>query len=337
MGSPVISIVSPVFNEQECLPEFLCRVKEALHNLGVPYEIVVVDDGSRDASWQIIEVASRNDSRIRGIRFSRNFGHHVALTAGLDHAAGRWVVVMDSDLQDDPAEIAKLFSKAQEGFDVVLGRRMGRRHGVVKQVLARAFYRCLNYLSGGGFDPNVGVFRIMSSQVVAEVCRLREASRFFSGMVSWVGFRQIGVDVQHGSRHAGETKYPLRRQIGLAVDAILSFSDKPLKLTVYLGMSFAALGMLYAMYIITRAISGHIAVLGYASLMSAILVMGGVTTMTVGLVGVYVGRVFKQVKSRPLYVVAGRLNFTDTLQSRFLAEQPAESVRIRNVERINEG
>lgn len=306
---PVLSIVSPVYNEEACLSEFLRRVQLAVQALGITHEILLVDDGSVDRSWQIIEDARRDNSAIRAVRFSRNFGHHVALSAGLDYASGEWVVVMDSDLQDNPDEIAVLYRKAQEGFDVVLGRRASRRHGVLKQLLARLFYRCLNYLSDGAFDPRVGVFRIMSRRVVCEVCRLREVSRFFSGLVAWVGFRQTSVDVLHGARFAGDTKYPLRRQIALAVDALLAFSEKPLKLAIYVGTSFAGVGILYALVVVVRAMLGQIAVLGYASLMSAILVVGGVSTMTIGLVGVYVGRVFKQVKARPLYVISERLNF----------------------------
>ncbi|WP_186406067.1 glycosyltransferase family 2 protein [Candidatus Accumulibacter aalborgensis] len=305
----MLSIVSPVYNEEPCLSEFLRRVELAAADLGVTHEIILIDDGSVDRSWSIIEEALRNNRALRAIRFSRNFGHHVALSAGLDYASGEWVVVMDSDLQDNPDEIAVLYGKAREGFDVVLGRRERRRHGVLKQLLARLFYRGLNYLSDGTFDPRVGVFRIMSRQVVGEVCRLREVSRFFSGLVAWVGFRQTSVDVQHGSRYAGDTKYPLRRQISLAVDALLAFSEKPLKLAIYVGTSFASAGILYAIAIVVRALLGQIAVLGYASLMAAILIVGGVSTITIGLVGVYVGRVFKQVKARPLYVVSERINF----------------------------
>jgi dolichol-phosphate mannosyltransferase len=301
---PVISVVSPVYNEGLCVDALCQRVGEALGRLTPDWEIVLVDDGSRDDSWAKIEAQHARDPRIRGVKFSRNFGHHVAITAGLDHCDGDWVVVMDSDLQDPPEFIATLHQKALEGYDVVLAQRRARKHGAVKRLLSRAFYSTYAYLSDTEYDPRVGVFRIMSRRVVEALRRMREVSRFFPGMVDWVGFPRAFVTVEHGARYAGDTKYPLRRQIALALDSLLSFSDKPLKFLVHFGLVISGLAFLFGAYVLALGATGHIVVSGYASLATAVVLMGGLTVVTVGVVGLYVGRIFRQVQGRPLYVVA---------------------------------
>lgn len=299
-----LSVVVPVFNEEMCLNELYQRLTRVLDGMKLVYEIVLVDDGSIDASWNLIRQLSGADAHVTAVRLSRNFGHHIAISAGLDHSRGRWVVTMDADLQDLPEEIPNLYAKAMGGCDVVLARRKGRQHGVVKRKLGTLFAKVMSRLSEMEYDPEVGVFRIMSRRVVDEVCGLRETSRFFSGLVYWVGFTQGSVDVEHGMRYAGETKYPLYKQLSLAFDGIISFTEKPLKLAVYLGVMFALSGVGYALLVIVQALAGEIEVLGYASLLSAILIVGGVTIITVGVVGLYVGRIFRQVKSRPLYIVS---------------------------------
>lgn len=301
---PHLSVVSPIFNEEQCLGELVRRLSEALQQITDDYEILLVDDGSRDRSWAMICDLHASDSRVKGLRFSRNFGHHRAITAGLDHSTGDWVVVMDSDLQDPPEAIPALYARAREGFDVVLAKRMNKQHGLVKRLASRAFYGVLTYLSGVPYDDQVGVFRILSRRAVVALCSLRESARFFLGLVEWIGFPRTSIEVAHGERYAGQTKYSLHKQFALAFDAILSFSDKPLKLTVYLGVAFACAGLVHASTIVVLALLGQIAVMGYASLMSAILVVGGVTIVSVGLVGLYVGNIFEQVKGRPLYIVA---------------------------------
>lgn len=301
-----LSVVTPVFNEVECLPELYRQLSEVLPTISPDYEIVLVDDGSRDGSWEKICELQTRDARVRGVRFSRNFGHHRAITCGLDHSSGDWVVVMDSDLQDSPSAIPALYARACEGFDIVLAKRRGKQHGLLKRLASRAFYAGLSYLTDVPYDDSIGVFRILSRRAVVALCSLRESARFFLGLVHWIGFRQSSIDVAHGQRFAGETKYPLSKQLALAMDATLSFSDKPLKLTVYVGLAFAGAGIVHACTIVARALLGQIVVMGYASLMSAVLTVGGVTIVTVGLVGLYVGNIFQQVKGRPLYVVADR-------------------------------
>jgi dolichol-phosphate mannosyltransferase len=301
-----ISVVSPVFNESACIQAFYTEVSAALSSVTDNWEIVLVDDGSRDDSWQQIRQLAGIDIRVRGVRFSRNFGHHIAITAGLDHCDADWVVTMDSDLQDPPDAIPRLLERALEGFDVVVALREGRKHGLIKRMFSRVFYAAYSYLTDTHYDPRVGVFRIMSRKVVENLRQMRELSRFLTGMVEWVGFAHDAIRVKHRPRHAGETKYPLHKQILLAVNAVLSFSEKPLKFVAYAGLLMSLLSTAYGSYIVYLALAGRIVVLGYASLAAAIFFTGGVTVFTVGLVGLYVGRIFRQVQGRPLYVLAER-------------------------------
>lgn len=297
-----VSIVSPVYNERACLEELVRRLDAALR--GVDYEIVLVDDGSRDGSWDEIVRLREQYPRLKGLRFSRNFGHHVAITAGLDWTQGEWVVVMDSDLQDLPESIPVLLAKARDGHDVVIARRQGKQHGWFKRLLSHLFHRTMSWLADFDLDHTVGVFRVMHRDVVVAVRAMRETPRFFVGIVHWVGFRRAYVDVTHGARFAGETKYPLSKQLVLGLRAALGFSEKPLMVAATSGLVLAALGVVYAAVIVVQALMGQIAVLGYASLMSAILVVGGLAIFTTGLVGLYVGSVFTQTKRRPLYLLA---------------------------------
>lgn len=299
-----LSAVVPVYNEQLCIDELYDRLSAVLAKVADDCEIVFIDDGSVDSTWKLISELAKRDGKVVSIRFSRNFGHHYAITAGLDHCSGDWVVIMDADLQDAPEEIPRLYEKAlSSSADIVLAKRKSKKHGKIKQFLSVAFYAFLSKISDIRFDPEVGVFRLVSRRAVREMCKLRENSRFFPGVSQWVGFKTEYVDVEHRARFAGETKYPLSRQISLAANATLSFTDKPLKIAVYIGLLFSLLGAVHGASIIIRALMGQIAVMGYASLMSAILFVGGVTISTVGLTGLYVGRIFREVKNRPLYVI----------------------------------
>ena len=215
---------------------------------------------------------------------------------------------MDSDLQDPPTAIGDLVAKAMEGYDVVLARRRNRQFSWVKNISAKIFYRLFRYVTDSRYDGEAGVFRIMSRRVVEALHRLPEVDRFFPALVDWVGFRQSHIYVTHGKRFAGETKYPLHKQIALAVNAMLSFSDKPIVVIVYFGLSVAALSLLYAAYIVMRYLFGTILIMGYASIFTAVSFFGGMTIATLGLVGLYVGRIFRQVKGRPVYIVAEQVN-----------------------------
>lgn len=301
---PSISVVAPVFNESLCLEELYRRLTATLSALTPSYEIILVDDGSSDDSWARISELSRRDGHVHGVHFSRNFGHHLSIAAGLDHSTGDWIVVMDSDLQDQPESIPELYAKANEGFDTVLACRKLREDPLLKRVLAHLFYTVYAFLTDAVYDSQAGVFRIMSRRVVDVLCQMRETSRFFPGMVDWVGFPRSRVFVDHKERFAGETKYPLRKQIALAIHTVLSFSDKPLVYVMNVGLCMAVLSVLYGLYIVISKLAGGMVVLGYASIAAAVFLVGGFTIFAVGLVGLYVGRIFRQVQGRPLYVVA---------------------------------
>jgi polyisoprenyl-phosphate glycosyltransferase len=303
-----LSVVSPVYNEEACVSELCRRLLVVLPSFTDDFEILLIDDGSRDRSWEVISQLADRTPQVKGVRFSRNFGHHYAISAGLDHASGDWMVVMDSDLQDPPEAIAELLSKAIEGYDVVLARRANRKFGWFKNVTSKGFYKVFRYLTDSSYDGEAGVYRIMSRRAVDALLRMQEVDRFFPAMVDWVGFKRSHIYVQHGQRFAGETKYSLPKQIALALNAMLSFSDKPIKIIVYVGLVIAALSFLFACYIVGRALFGTFATLGYASIVTAVSFFGGMTIATLGLIGLYVGRIFRQVKNRPIYIVGETVN-----------------------------
>ena len=302
-----ISVVAPVFNESACIGEFHRRVSAAAAAITHDWELILVDDGSRDDSWPQIQRLAAQDSHVRGIRFSRNFGHHLSITAGLDAAAGDYVVVMDSDLQDPPEAIPLLHAEARRGFDHVIAVRGQRHDPWFKRVASRWFYRVFAWLTDASFEPQAGVFRIMSRRFLDVLRHMRETGRFFPGLADWVGFERSTVVVDHGARFAGETKYPLRKQFALALTTVLSFSDKPLLCVMYAGLVMSLLSVAYGCVLVVLALTGRIVVLGYASLASAIFFVGGFTIFSTGVVGIYVGRIFRQVQHRPLYVVAERV------------------------------
>jgi polyisoprenyl-phosphate glycosyltransferase len=300
-----LSVVSPVYNEEACVPELCRQLLAVLPSAVDEFEIILVDDGSRDGSWEAISALSHRYPQIRGLRFSRNFGHHRAITAGLNHASGDWIVVMDSDLQDPPGAIPELLDKTREGYDVVVARRKNRQFHWLKNLNSRVFCYVFEYLTDTPYDSEAGVFRIMSRRVVKALAGLPEVDRFFPALVNWVGFRQSHIYVNHGKRFAGETKYPFRKQMALAVDAMLSFSDKPIISIVYLGVAVATLSLLYATYIVLRGLFGApFSAAGYASIFTAVSFFGGLTIATLGLIGLYIGRIFRQVKARPVYILA---------------------------------
>lgn len=298
-----ISVVSPVYRGKALVSELVSRVRGALTPLGVEWELILVDDACPENSWPVIEQEAKSDPRVRGIKLSRNFGQHYAITAGLDHAGGDAVVVMDCDLQDRPEEIPRLLALMQEGYDVVLARRADRKDGFFKKLFSKLFYRTLGYLTGSAQDETVGNFGIYSAAVIAEVRRLRESIRYFPTMVKWVGFRNTKLDVEHAGRKVGTSSYNLNRMLRLALDIILAYSDKPLRLMVKFGMLVSLLSLGLVAYTIAKWIMGDITVLGYASLITSIWFLAGCLMITLGVVGLYVGKTFEGVKNRPLYII----------------------------------
>ena len=307
MTKPFISVVAPVFNEMECLPVFYARICAVLDAYGKPFEIILVDDGSHDDSWACIKQLNRQDGRVSGVRFSRNFGQHQALTAGIDQAGGDWVVLMDCDLQDQPEEIPNLLNKAAEGFDIVLARRISRSDGVFKRCTSRLFYWVLNRLADIQIDETTANFGVYRHCVVDSLRAFNEHHRFIPGLVSWTGHEKGYVDVEHAGRHAGKTAYSVRRMWGLATNIILAHSDKPLRMSVHLGFSISIISAVVIFWLIIRRYLWAVPVAGWTSLMVSLYFVAGLLLANMGVAGLYIGRIFEEVKNRPLYLVRERI------------------------------
>lgn len=304
---PLISVVIPVYRAEGCLLELYNRLKGSLEIITKDFEIVLVEDCGGDNSWAIIKDLAAVDKRIVGIQFSRNFGQHYGITAGLDHSSGDWVVVMDCDLQDRPEEIPRLFAKAQEGFDVVLARRGKRKDRITKRFTSGLFYKIFSYLSGIDYDPQVGNFRIVSRKVVNSFCVMRENLRFFGGLMEWVGFSSASIDVQHAKRFEGESTYTYGKLLNLAVDTIIAYSDKPLKLSIKFGFLISSISFFYGVYVIFRSIMYGSSIVGWSSLIVSLYFIGGIIIANLGILGIYLGRTFDETKKRPLYLISERI------------------------------
>jgi glycosyltransferase involved in cell wall biosynthesis len=300
-----LSIISPVYRAENILAELIARIKTAMPV--VLYEIILVDDYSPDNSWTEIERLASIHPEIKGIKLSRNFGQHYAITAGLDAAKGEWVVVMDCDLQDKPEEIPNLLAKAQEGYDVVLARRANRQDNFFKRLSSRIFYRTLAWLTGSEQDETIGNFGIYHRKVIDQIVMMRESIRYFPTMVKWVGFRQTTLDVVHAEREQGSSNYNFKKLFNLALDIMLAYSDKPIRLTVKLGMLVALTGFLFALFTLYKYLDGDIIVAGYASLIISIWMLTGFLLVTLGMVGLYIGKTFEGVKNRPIYIIEKKI------------------------------
>ncbi|MEN3184080.1 MAG: glycosyltransferase family 2 protein [Atribacterota bacterium] len=298
------SVVVPVFNEEEVLPETYHRLTGVMEGLGAPYEIVFVDDGSKDQSPRILDELAQRDPRVRVIHFSRNFGHQAAITAGMDYARGEAVIVIDADLQDPPEVIPEMVAKWQEGYEVVYGKRMKREgETLFKRFTASFFYRLLRFMTDIDIPLDTGDFRLVDRKVVEVMKLLREKNRFIRGLVAWVGFRQIALPYVRHRRFAGTTKYPLRKMLKLAWDGITAFSNKPLKVAAYLGLALSLFSFLYLVVIVVTKLLGKSTVPGWASLAVINLFFSGVILIMLGVMGEYLGRIYDEAKNRPLYVV----------------------------------
>jgi len=298
-----LSAVIPVFNEEGNLRELHARLTSVLSRLGRSYEIVFVDDGSVDGSVLLLEELQRADPHVRVLVFSRNFGHHIALTAGIDASRGDAVILMDADLQDQPEEIPKLLGKLEEGFDVVYGIRMAKKHSAFKRFTSKLFVATMRRMVQG-FDINSGIFRVARRNVIDTVKQCRETHRFLVGLMSWCGFRQTGVEVLHGARFAGATKYDLKRQFRLASNTMVSFTSIPLQFATYLGLAVALTSFVYAVVVLLRKLLFGLGIQGWPSLMFAVMFLGGVQLLCLGILGEYVGRLLTEAQKRPLYVIA---------------------------------
>ena len=302
---PVISIVAPIYNETDCLQEFYKRVSGVMESTGEAWEMVLIDDGSQDGSTDQIRELAKNDPKVKPVIFARNFGHQVAVTAGLDYSRGAAVVIIDADLQDPPEVILDLIAKWREGYQVVYAVR-GEREGEswFKTFTASIFYRIIHRITDVKIPLDTGDFRLMDRKVVNVLNTMREKHRFLRGMSAWVGFKSIGVTYKRSARFAGETKYPLKKMIKLALTAITGFSYFPLQLATYVGFIAAGISIVTIPIVIIMRVAGSQAFFGQATTLLAVLFLGGVQLISLGILGEYLGRIYDEVKGRPLYIVS---------------------------------
>lgn len=304
-----LSIVSPVYRGEKFLDELVLQVKKEAEKITSDYEIILVEDCGPDNSWATIERLCNMENKVVGIKLSRNFGQHYAITAGLDHSMGEWVVVMDCDLQDRPDQIPFLYNKALEGFDVVQGMREDRQDSAFKKVFSWLFYRVLSYLSGYNQDSTIANFGIYNRKVVDSIVSMRETIRFFPIMVAWVGYKKVAIPIEHAKRSEGKTSYTFGKLLNLALDIILAFSDKPLRIIVKLGLMTSFASFVYLFYNIYKYATGQIIVMGYTSLITSIWFLSGLMMLMLGIVGLYIGKTYESTKNRPIYLVDKKVNF----------------------------
>ncbi len=307
-NNPHVSVVSPVYRGEKMVAELVRRNVENVSTITDDYEIILVNDASPDNSWEEIVKQCENNPRVKGIDLSRNFGQHYAITAGLRYAKGDWVVVMDCDLQDRPEEIPNLYKKAQEGYDMVFARRAKRKDGFFKRLSSSLFHAGYNWLSGLDTDKAIANFGIYRRCVVEEFNKLPERARSFPSLVRSLGFRNTSIDVVHDERAEGSSSYSLRKLLKLSFDVIISNSNKPLRLAVGLGFGMAALSFLLAVYNLIAKWAGIIRVQGFTTTVFSIWFVGGLLLFVVGVLGLYIGKIFDQVKGRQLYIVRDLIN-----------------------------
>jgi glycosyltransferase involved in cell wall biosynthesis len=312
------TIAVPVYNEIESLPELHRRISEVMDGLGESWELILIDDGSTDGSSDWIRAEAERDEHVRPVIFARNFGHQIGVTAGLDYSRGEAVVIMDADLQDPPEVIPQLIERWQQGYDVVYAVRAEREGETwFKRLTAALFYRLINRITDVDIPVDTGDFRLMDRAVVEALASMREQHRFPRAMVAWVGFKQIGVPYRRAARFAGETKYPFRKMLRLALNAITGFSYFPLQIATYLGFLSAGLSILAIPVVAILRLAGNQAFFGQASTLIAVLFLGGVQLISLGILGEYIGRIYDEAKGRPLYIVreAGREKQRKTIES----------------------
>ncbi len=308
MESVTISVVSPIYGCKECLFELYDRLVKTLSQITENFEIILVNDACPQASWERIAMLCAKDPRVKGINLSRNFGQHYAITAGLDHATGDWVVVMDCDLQDRPEEIIKLYNKALDGYDIVFGRRAERQDSFIKRFGSMAFNRVLEYFTETKHDNSIANFGLYAHKVVETINRYREHSRDFLLFAQMVGFKKVEIDIEHAPRAHGESSYNFSKLFRLAIDSIISHSNKPLRLSIQLGFFIALASLGYASWLVIRYFFYHTPAEGWTSLMVSMFFMFGLLFAIIGITGLYIGKIFDEVKRRPLYVIQETIN-----------------------------
>lgn len=306
------SIVVPVYNEELLIRESYKRLKEVMDSLNETYEIIFINDGSKDSSILILKDICSKDKTIKTINFSRNFGHQIAITAGMDYATGDAIVVIDADLQDPPQVILEMIKKWKEGYEVVYGKRIKRiGDSFFKKITAKLFYRTLKSMTNVDIPVDTGDFRLIDRKVCNALKSITERNRYVRGLVSWVGFKQIGVEFIREERFAGETKYPFRKMLKFASDAITSFSYKPLKLATFTGLTISLFSFLFLLFVVFEKLFTNLTIPGWSSLIAINLFFNGIILIILGIIGEYIGRIYDESKKRPLYLVSEEIGFKD--------------------------
>ncbi len=303
-----ISIVIPLYKCRESIVTLTDLLKKSISTITEDFEIIYVNDASPQNDWEVVSKISREDKRIKGLNFSRNFGQHYAITAGLDFSQGEWVVVMDGDLQDQPEEIIRLYSKAQEGYEIVLAQRIVRKDTFVKKVSSKAFYSVFSYLTDTKQDHTIGNFGIYHRKVIDAILGMKDHIRYFPTMSQWVGFNKAYMEVKHSKRETGKSSYSFGKLFNLAFNNIIAFSDKPLRLTIKFGLVISLVSLFFGFYFIYKYLSGEIAIMGFTSLILSIWFLSGILIFILGIVGMYIGKTFEKVKGRPTYIIKEKIN-----------------------------
>jgi polyisoprenyl-phosphate glycosyltransferase len=303
-----ISVVSPVYGCKNCLYELYGRLKDTLEKINPDFEIILVNDASPDGAWEVIVELANKDQRVKGINLSRNFGQHNAITSGLDHCNGEWIIVMDCDLQDQPEEIINLYNKAKEGYDYVLARRKKRKDRWIKRLYSKVFNKLLSYLSASKNDASIANFGIFKHDVIQSINTLREKTRWFPSFVNWVGYKGTNIEVVHSPRQNGDSSYSFRKLLNLAIDVILLNSDKPLKLVIKFGFLISLTSIIFAIITLYRYFAGQVTVLGWTSLIISIWFLSGIIIFILGIIGLYLAKVYDHSKDRPLYIIKNKAN-----------------------------
>lgn len=305
MAAPKFSIIAPIYNELENLPVLYSRIKEVMGQTEEEWELILIDDGSRDGSTDKIRELGQLDSRVKPVIFARNFGHQIAVTAGLDYSRGDAVIIIDADLQDPPEVILDLVAKWREGYEVVYAVRAEREGETwFKKTTAALFYRLIYRITDVKIPLDTGDFRLLDRKVVNVMCKMRERHRFLRGMATWVGYKQIGVEYNRAARFAGKTKYPFKKMLKLALNAVTGFSYFPLQVATYLGFLAAGLSIIAIPVVIILRMTSSPQFTGQATTLIVVLFLGGIQLISLGIIGEYIGRIYDEVKGRPLYIVA---------------------------------
>ncbi|MCP3031627.1 glycosyltransferase family 2 protein [Halobacillus sp. A1] len=307
-NQPLISVVVPVYGCRSCLWELCDRLRAVITAIPADYEIILVNDSSPDHAWEIIHQLAMEDERIIGIDLARNFGQHHAITAGLDHTTGDWVVVMDCDLQDRPEEIAALYKKAQEGYEVVFAKRIVRQDSLIKKVQSKLFYRVYDYFTGHSSDHTVANFSICHKKVIEGFRQMKEQGRLFPLFLQWMGYKTTSIPVEHNERSEGESSYNFKKLVTLATDTIIAQSNKPLRLSIQFGFIVSLGSFLYGLYLFVRFFFMDQHVPGWTSVMVSLYFIAGLIFFNFGVLGLYIGKVFNEVKGRPLYLIREHVN-----------------------------